>query len=444
MTSDNPASNAVDAALNQSDYRFAIHGVSTVRRRGRTRGSRSRQNQSDSASRSRTCPPYVASNINGFELSEFATPERLHSVFRILRAEGGPGPGTDGITYGDFTSSEIYAALRHVRGKLLAHEYTPHETRQVRIPKGDGRYRELQLHRILDRVIAKALQLALDTYWRAHLPRLGKDVCDVYAVMQTAMQQSDARFLVVSDIRDCFPSAPIDTVLQCYRRHISNADLLWLIETIVRGHDGSGHVTGMDQGSPISPVSVELLLHIILDTWFGTAFRGLPLLLRYVDNLNIVCRSVREGREALRSCEDILRDHGFTLKPERPPMDFPMDLRREHPNRKVLGLNPYWRNEQLHFTIPGTAYDSLRKGFAESIVRPNPVATALGVAEGWLGAMGPALTNAVTPATVDRVIRIARECGFTELRSSDLQLTCRLAHARWQVLTSEGSNRGDA
>jgi hypothetical protein len=178
---------------------------------------------------------------------------------------------------------------------------------------------------------------------------------------------------------------------------------------------------------------MELLLHTYLDTRFGTEFREIPHLLRYVDNLNIVCRSEREGREALQFCENVLKNLGFNLKPERPPMDVPMDLRRANRNRKVLGLNPVWRNEQLHFTIPETAFDDVTAGIAESVIRDNPIGTALAVARGWLNAMGPTLTEAATPTIVDRVISISRRCGFTELRSCDLHETCRLANDRWQM-----------
>ncbi len=438
MTSGNLSQNAVREALSRPGYRFAIHGVSTVRgRQQRTHQCSARR------SRSRSIPPYIPSDIGDFDLWEFAKPERLQSVFRILRSEGGPGAGTDGITYEDFDSTELYSALRHLRVKLICHEYVPHETRRVRIPKGDGRYRELQLNRILDRVIAKALQLALDVYWRTQLPRLGKDVWDLYAGMQRAMQQSGARFLVVSDVRDCFPSVPIHLVLECHRQHFSHADLLWLIETIVRGHDGPEHTTGLYQGSPYAPVATELLLHTHLCARFGTVFRGSPLLMRYADNLSIVCRSEREGQQALRFCEETLSGIGLSLRPERPPMNAPMDLRRTDPNRKILGLNPSWRNGQLHFAIPETAYHDLRNGFAESIVQPNPVKTALAVATGWLGAMGPTLTNAATPATVDRVISIARECGFNELRPNTLQETCHQANARWRRVSDGRSTQAD-
>lgn len=445
MTSNNPIRNAVEDALNRPGYRFSLHGASTVRhRRRRNSQSQAGPDQSGRASRSRAIPPYVVNNVNDFDLSALATPERLHSVFQILRVEGGPGAGTDGITYSDFDNSEIYEALRHVSRKLVNHEYKPHETRLVRTPKGDGRYRELQLHRILDRVIAKALQLALDSYWRSQLPRLGRDVFDLFATMQRRMRQSGTRFLVVSDIRDCFPSLPIDVVLDCHRRHISNTNLLWLIETIVRGHDGPEHTIGAYQGSPYSPIATELSLHTYLDIQFGTRYREFPFLLRYVDNLNILCRNEREGRETLRFCESVLGEIGLNLKPECSPMNSPMDLRIEHSNRKVLGLNPFWRNEQLHFTIPETAYHDLREGFAKSIIQPNPVNAALSVATGWLNAMGPALTNAVTPTIVDRVINTSRECGFNELRSNPLQETCHQAHNRWQIMADERGIQGDA
>ena len=433
-----PSLNAVRDALDRAGYRFVVHGISTVRRRRVPEQSA----RSERSSRRAQNQPYVPRDIRQFDLAEFADHDRLYSVFCILRSEGGPAVGTDGITYSDFSNPEIYEALRHLSSKLVSHQYIPHETRLVCIPKGDGRFRRLQLNRILDRVVAKALQLATDAFWRVRLPRLGKDVPDLYATMQQAMQHSGARWLTPSDIRDCFPRTPIETVLACHRRHISQPDLLWLIETIVRGHEGPEHTTGLYQGSPYSPVAMELLLHTHLDTWFGTEYRGLPLLLRYVDNLNIVTRSAREGREALRFCERVLEDLGFNLKPERPPMDAPMDLRTTHPGRKVLGLNPCWRNEQLHFTIPETAYSNLREGLAESIVKPDPLATAFAVATGWLNAMGPALTNSATSAVIDRVIRISRECGFTEIRSCDLQGTCRLANAKWQVLANEGG-RGD-
>ena len=281
MTSGSLTRNAVNDSLRRS-YVFQRDGQSTVRRhrRGRTTNRRSRQR----------IEPFTTNNPEHFDLEQFALPDRLASVFRILQATGGDGAGEDRITYSDFSGPELFEALRHVSHSIRTHQYVPHPTRAALIPKDreHTKFRELQLHRVIDRVIAKALQLALDGFFRGLLPRLGKDVHDVYAEMQWSIRGNIGHFLTVDDIENCFPNAPIDVVMDCHRRHISQPDLLWLIETIVRGHEGPEHTTGLYQGSPYSPVAMEFLLHTHLDTRFGTEYRGFPLLLRYVDNINIL------------------------------------------------------------------------------------------------------------------------------------------------------------
>ncbi len=431
MPSGSLTRNAVDDALRRS-YVFQRDGQPSVRRnRAQCRTTHRRPRE--------RIEPYITGNPENFDLEKFASPERLASVFRILKATGGDGAGEDRITYSDFSGPELFEALRHVSRSIRALQYVPHPTRSALIPKDreQTKFRELQLHRVVDRVIAKALQLALDEYFRATLPRLGKDVHDLYAEMQWSARRNHGHFLTVDDVEDCFPSAPIDAVMECHREHISQPDLLWLIETIVRGHDGPEHTTGLYQGSPYSPVAMELLLHTHLDTRFGTEFRGFPLLLRYVDNINILSGNESEGRQAIEFCRDVLSDLGFRLKGEKPPMDRPVDLTTEHPRRKVLGLNPCWKNGQLSLTVPEAALDDLKYGVSEALTTPNPKATAHSVTRGWLNALGPCLTSAVRPGIVNQVITTARECGFTELDRRTLQQVSHDAHTRWCTLCEQ-------
>ena len=431
MPSGNLTRNAVDDALRRS-YVFRRDGQSTVRR------NRAQRRTTHRSSRERI-EPFTTNNPDNFDLEQFASPERLASVFRILKATGGDGAGEDRITYSDFSGPELFETLRHVSHSIRTHQYVPHQTRLALIPKDreHTKFRELQLHRVVDRVIAKALQLSLNSFFRGLLPRLGKDVHDVYAEMQWSARRNSGYFLTVDDVENCFPSAPIEAVLECHREHISQPDLLWLIETIVRGHEGPEHTTGLYQGSPYSPVAMELLLHTHLDTRFGTEFRGFPLLLRYVDNLNILSRNESEGRQAIEFCRDVLSELGFTLKGERPPMDRPVDLTTEHPDRKVLGLNPCWKDGQLSLTAPESALEDLKYGLSEALTTPNPKATAHSVIRGWLNALGPSLTNAVRPEIVDQVIMTARECGFTELGREALHQVSRDAHTRWRTLCEQ-------
>jgi RNA-directed DNA polymerase len=82
-------------------------------------------------------------------------------VFDKLRAEGGEAPGIDGLSYRDFSRSEIAAALRVVAQQLQQRHYRPRPTRQVRIAKCNGGFRKLRLMTVIDRIIAKVVQLAI-------------------------------------------------------------------------------------------------------------------------------------------------------------------------------------------------------------------------------------------------------------------------------------------
>jgi len=423
--------NAVADALAGYTHMCRLHDGSSPQSRTRT-PARGRERRS----RRRDRQPYRVASPNEFELDKFANPERLHAIFKILASEGGHGPGIDGVTYTDIGPSDVYKELRSLRTRILAHVYCPEPTRLVRIPKGDGRFRELQLNCILDRVVAKALQVALDEYWRTQLPRLGRDVWCTYAEMQRVMRQQKAYVLAIDDVRDCFPSTPLEPVLDCHRQHITQPDLLWLIETIVRGHDGPAHTTGLHQGSPYSPVAMELLLHNQLDTRLEAMYRGYPLLLRYVDNINVVCSSEREGRDFLQLCTTILNEIGLRLKSAEGP---PLDIRDQH-DRVVLGLIPRWLDGGLSFTVPETGFEDLEHGLAEATTSIAPLAMTLDVICGWLNAVGPALTTAVRLEVVGRVINMARRCGFSELRREDLLDVGRRARARWMTM-SEGRER---
>ena len=431
MSSATITSNETAVAPRRPQYEFAQHGSSTRMPwwlgYDRSNGwqTQSERRQRDRANKKRQ--PYTINDPNQFELNQFAGPENLHAVYRILEKEGGSAPGIDGLTYSDLSPGEVYAELRQISEQINDRNYCPQPTRLVRIPKRDGRFRELQLPTIIDRTVAKALQVALDGFWRQRLPRLGKDVWWVFAKLQQAIRQHRAFVLAVDDIRDCFPSTPIAPVLECHQEHISQPDLGWLIETVIRGHEGPNHQTGLYQGSPYSPVASELLLHTCLDTGLEGQWRGFPLLLRYADNLNIVVSNEREGYQALQRCSEILAENHFELKGD----GFTKDLRDESFGENVLGMIPGWKNGQLTPSVPESSFAELQEALAQATTCPKPVETVESIVSGWLNAFGPALTNADRRGIVGKVIECARDCGFYELQPRTLDEMGKQARKRW-------------
>lgn len=387
--------------------------------------------------RIRTLKPCCTFNsADMFVLDKLAAVDNLHAAYERLRAEGGPGAGIDRLTFDDFSPSEMFAALRQLSRAISQKRYLPYPTRLVLIPKDDHRYRELRLHRITDRTVAKALQLALDPYWRAQLPGIGRGVLHIYADMQRYMRAHKAYVLAIDDVRDCFPSARLDDVLRCHRQRISQPDLLWLIESILRGHDGPDHLTGLDQGSPYSPVAMEALLHDCLDTVLDTRCPGYPLLLRYVDNLTFVCRTERDGFEALETARNTLARLGLSIKGKD---GFPKDIRDGNHNTKLLGMIPHWRNGALDFLIPESGFENLIQGLHNAFNHSNGLAACKEIIRGWIDAVGPALTMKAMPEVLDRIRSMARQCGFGGISIQEFQETASRSRKRWIELSQSSA-----
>lgn len=371
---------------------------------------------------------YEVSAPGEFSLKKFAKVKNLHAAYRILERDGGHGAGIDHLTFEDFSRGEVFASLRQVSAAIQDRTYLPYETLPVPIPKGDGRFRELQLHRIMDRTVHKALQLALDGFWRPRLPGIGRSTWHIYARMQRAIRERQAYILAIDDIRNCFPSVQIEDVFNCHIQHITQPDLLWLIDRIIRGHDGPNHTIGLAQGSPYSPIAMELMLHTCFDTLPDAIRRGFPLLLRYVDNLTFVCHSERESQEILLTTADILSRTGLTLKGQA---DGPQDIRDPDFNTPVLGLIPKWQNGQLNFSIPDSSYEDLEDGLINTMNHPQPTQIARSVIKGWIEAMGPAFASMAAPEITDRILNTTRRCGFREISIRDIRETASSARKRW-------------
>lgn len=397
-------------------------------------GSRAQRNQlqapwegTHSGSRRRHRTGAVA-DINLFSLNKFASQKSLRYALDQLKAGGGHAAGVDGITFSDFSPTEWCTVRRMVCKALMNKTYKPHPTKLVRIPKGDDRYRELSLQTVMDRTVAKNLQLRTSPYWRSQLPNIGCGVLDVYAAIAHDIRTEGKYILAVDDIRDCYPSAPIEPILALHRQHINQPDLLWLVEQVILGHEGPERTIGLDQGSPYSPVAMELLLHTHLDAQFGTGRQGHPSLYRYADNLTFLCSDVREGRQTLEEAGEILNQQGFTLKGQDGE---PRDIRNPDYDLTILGYIPRWLNGGLVLDLPEIAFQNLQESFEKAKETPNPEATAQAIAEGWMNHAGPTLSNSMREETVDIVKAYNREAGFYNLNRRTLLEAGKRARKAW-------------
>src|SRR6266496_1732260 len=124
------------------------------------------------------------------------------------------------------------------------------------------------------------------------------------------------RWVVESDIADCFEAIPHDRLMAAVEERIVDRHLLKLLRALLRAgvmEQGAVRhsVIGTPQGGVVSPLLCNVYLHRLDRQW---QTRGRGMLVRYADDLVVLCRSRREAEDALRALTVILAELGLELR----------------------------------------------------------------------------------------------------------------------------------
>ncbi len=371
--------------------------------------------------------------------------DNLICVWKQMQREGGQAPGPDGIQYEDVGRRELGDAMRCVSHLLVQGTYRPGPAKSVSIPKPAGGTRTLTLRNTVDRVVSKALTLAIEPLIDPQLLdcslgfRPKRNTWQLLARLEACVVNENRWILTTDDIKQAFDHVPLEATTEAFSRHIDDPKLLGLIGTILRGHEGESREVGIDQGDPLSPLALNVLLDQVLDRPLLAACGDTPFW-RYADNLVWCGQSVSEGNRVLSEARQLLNGHGFSLKGGSRPVN----LRRQGARVELLGFRISRDGDVLTYGLTREAWRSFTQQLSGVHDAPYPAKTATTVLRGWLEAHGPAFGGDNGSAAVDRVLRMAAQEGFREVPSrGQLLRIVRDAHARWVSLRS-GSSRDDS
>ena len=124
------------------------------------------------------------------------------------------------------------------------------------------------------------------------------------------------RWVVETDIADCFEAIPHDRLMAAIEERLVDRQVLKLLRAMLRAgvmQDGAVRRsdTGTPQGGVLSPVLCNVYLHRLDRQWTE---RDTGVLVRYADDLVVMCRSRQEAERALQALEAILAELGLQTK----------------------------------------------------------------------------------------------------------------------------------
>jgi group II intron reverse transcriptase/maturase len=248
----------------------------------------------------------------------------LERAWEQVRRNGGAA-GIDRATLADVERYGVPRLLDELASALKEETYRPLPARRVYIPKpGQSEKRPLSIPAVRDRIVQAALKTVIEPVFEADFRPASfgfrpKKAC--HDALQVLLDQSfrGQRWVVETDITNCFGEIPHDRLMSVVEERVCDRKVLKLLRAMLRSgvmEDGSvRHAdTGTPQGGVISPLLCNVYLNRLDRAWEDEAS---GVLVRYADDLVVMCRSRAEAERALERLTALLADLGLQPKPAK-------------------------------------------------------------------------------------------------------------------------------
>lgn len=232
--------------------------------------------------------------------------------------------GVDGITVERF-DQDSQTRLLAVKEHLKEGSYQPKPVKRVWIPKpGSAEERPLGIPTVTDRVVQAALRMVIEPIFENRFAehsygfRPGRGCKDALRRVEELLRAGSTQVVDV-DIKGYFDAIPHDRLMALVRERIADGRVLGLVEGFLK----QGVIEGTDwqeakrEGTPQGGVVSPLLANIYLDPldWLivGSGFE----MVRYADDMVVLCRGRGEAAAALELLKEWMAKAGLELHPDK-------------------------------------------------------------------------------------------------------------------------------
>lgn len=229
---------------------------------------------------------------------------------KVRRAKG--APGDDGQTIADFEAN-VEDELTRLVHELRTKTYRPHPVRRVTIPKPGGGERNLGIPAVRDRVVQQALLDILQPIFDPEFHpssygyRPGRSCQQAVAKATMFVRQYHLVHVVDMDLSKCFDRLDHDLIVASIRRRVRDGSVLCLLRMFLEsGVMIEGNWEATEIGSPQGGVISPLISNVYLDAFDQEMKRRGHRIVRYADDILILCRSRSGAEHAREVATDIL------------------------------------------------------------------------------------------------------------------------------------------